>query len=168
MAYQSRPSIFRPPQNLIDCHSKTRGSWAFDGCGRTKPLYRTRMAEMARELRLIKQRFKYTQADDAPYLTRAMKVLLKDRSKPTRDQVLRDVFKDLRSKHTDPDVHLVCSKFEETFLRDDIWTSNAKISGFQKRSWETIFAKWLGVEPGRNVVLTADTGAGKPSNMYSN
>ena len=129
--------------------------------GSTKPLYRTRMAETARELRLIKQRFKYTKTDDAPYLTRAMKVLLKDRSKPKRDQALIEVFNDLRSKHTDPDVHEVCNKFEETFLRDDVWTANANISGFQKRSWESIFAKWLGTEAGRNVVLTADTGAGK-------
>jgi len=129
--------------------------------GSTQPIYRTRMAEMARELRLIKQRFKYTKADDAPYLTRAMKVLLKDRSKPNRDQVLTTIFDNLRNVHTDPDVHLVCNKFEETFLRDDVWTANAQISGFQKRSWERIFAKWLGVESGRNVVLTADTGAGK-------
>ena len=54
-----------------------------------------------------------------------------------------------------------CKKFEETFLSDDVWTAQAKISGFQKRSWESIFAKWLGTESGRNVVLTADTGAGK-------
>ena len=98
--------------------------------GSTKPLYRTRMAETARELRLIKQRFKYTKTDDAPYLTRAMKVLLKDRSKPKRDQALIEVFKDLRSKHTDPDVHEVCNKFEETFLRDDVWTANAKSQDF--------------------------------------
>ena len=35
---------------------------------------------------------------------------------------------------------------------------NLRIS---KRSWESIFTKWLGTEAGRNVVMTADTGAGK-------
>ncbi len=45
---------------------------------------RSRMAELARELRHVKQRFRSNDADRRPYLVRGLKIELRDRAKPGR------------------------------------------------------------------------------------
>jgi hypothetical protein len=52
---------------------------------------RSRMAEMARAVRYVKQRFRKDDAADRPYLVRGLKVELRNREKPAYDTLLSDV-----------------------------------------------------------------------------
>jgi len=50
------------------------------------------MAELAREVRQVKQRFQRDDADQRPYLVRSLKVELRNRDKPERRDRLDEAF----------------------------------------------------------------------------
>src|SRR6185312_8151799 len=52
---------------------------------------RSRMAELAREVRYVKQRFRANDAQQRPYLVRSLKVATRDRNKPARDRALSEL-----------------------------------------------------------------------------
>src|SRR3546814_6789811 len=56
------------------------------------------MAELAREVRYVKQRFKRDDADRRPYLVRSLKIELRDRDKPERQDPVDDVFAKLATE----------------------------------------------------------------------
>ena len=57
---------------------------------------RSRMAELAREVRYAKQRFRVGDSSRRPFLVRALKVELKSREKPARDIPLSQAMAELR------------------------------------------------------------------------
>jgi hypothetical protein len=121
---------------------------------------RSRMAELARELRYVKQRFKTDDATERPYLVRSIKVIGRNREKPERNRDVAKVFADLQVAvagvaHA-PAVLLAL----EAVLRIR-WGPDARISGFQERSWKALIPAWLGLADLHAAVITADTGAGK-------
>src|SRR3546814_19747279 len=59
---------------------------------------RSRMAELAREVRYVKQRFKRDDADRRPYLVRSLKIELRDRDKHERQDLVEEVFATLASE----------------------------------------------------------------------
>src|SRR3546814_18306159 len=61
---------------------------------------RSRMAELAREVRYVKQRLKRDDADRRPYLVRSLKIELRDRDKPVRQDTVDDVFAKLATEMT--------------------------------------------------------------------
>lgn len=130
--------------------------------GQWEPQYRSRMAEMARLIRYVKQRFAFSSVDDSPFLVRALKLIVKTRRKPQRNQLLFDVLDNLASEpcfEQDTTARKVCEAFKAMFGL--LWGETASISQFQRDSWGHIFRKWTGNEDGSGVVITADTGAGK-------
>ncbi len=59
---------------------------------------RSRMAELAREIRYVKQRFVKGDATRRPYLVRSLKVELRDRNKPRQTEAIIEVFPPLASR----------------------------------------------------------------------
>ena len=53
---------------------------------------RSRMAELTREVRYVKQRFKRDDAGERPYLARSLKIELRDRDKPDRQELVERFF----------------------------------------------------------------------------
>lgn len=117
---------------------------------------RSRMAELARELRYVKQRFKLGDADKRPYLIRSLKIELRDRDKPVRDVSLRDAVQ----AATPTDAYDAMAS--EGLLRalGHLWGHEAYVAGFQARGFKAILEGWRGGSPDA-VVVAADTGSGK-------
>ena len=119
---------------------------------------RSRMAELAREIRYVKQRFKRDDAAESPYLIRSLKLLVSDRDKPERNS------------------HPVAKTFERVALTVDethamtlrglaatlskLWSETACLAGFQARGLEALSQAWCGNGPD-TFVIAADTGSGK-------
>ncbi|WNG26291.1 DEAD/DEAH box helicase [Cystobacter fuscus] len=125
---------------------------------------RSRMAELARELRLAKQRFRVGDQDRRPFLVRAIKVLAERREKPKRDRDLAPVLTRLAEQwREDAHVTAVLQGIPETLRRGLKLDKSVEpsISGFQERSLAALLPAWLGEEGPTAFVLTADTGAGK-------
>lgn len=118
---------------------------------------RSRMAELAREVRYVKQRFQRDDADERPFLVRSLKVELRDRDKPARTEPLAAVFDDLATEVGGS--HAAALRALSMGLRD-AWGQDAAIAGFQRRSLEALTRAWAGTGPDA-VVISADTGAGK-------
>lgn len=118
---------------------------------------RSRMAELAREVRYIKQRFGRDDAEKRPFLVRSLKVELRDRDKPLRSEPMAAVFDGLAAEvggvHADA-LAAVRAGLEQ------IWGDDATIAGFQRRSLEALTRAWAG-GGGDSFVISADTGAGK-------
>jgi hypothetical protein len=117
---------------------------------------RSRMAELARDVRHVKQRFKSDDADKRPYLVRSLKLELRDRDKPVRNVDLAGALSALTAR-TPKHAPAIVGILEA--LRS-IWGSNPKIAGFQVRSFEALLSAWHGQGP-NSFVLAADTGSGK-------
>src|SRR3546814_754813 len=92
---------------------------------------RSRMAELAREVRYVKQRFKRDDADRRPYLVRSLKIELRDRDKPERQDPVDDVFAKLATEL--PTLHAQTLLGLSNALTR-LWGRDAMIAGFQKRS----------------------------------
>lgn len=125
---------------------------------------RSRMAELARELLAVKQRFRAGDGADRPFLVRALKVLAVTRDKPVRnvpmDLLIHGFIERWRNA---PDVERVLRAITLAVARAFALPAGEtpRLSGFQARAFETLVSAWL--EPGkvRAAVVTADTGAGK-------
>ncbi len=117
---------------------------------------RSRMAELARELRYVKQRFAPGDAGRRPYLIRSLKLELRERNKPVRNVNLDDLL-DRLSKSA-PEQAVALTGLGE-MLRSQ-WGAKPKIAGFQARALERVLAAWRG-EGDEALVISADTGSGK-------
>ncbi|KIG17587.1 DNA helicase [Enhygromyxa salina] len=122
---------------------------------------RSRAAELARELRYIKQRFREDDAGNRPFLVRATKVRFVDRSKPTRNQPLSRTLTTLEELlGSDPTTVRVLrgagQMLSERWMVDD-----PLLTGFQSRALLEVLPAWFGRSETRSFVITADTGSGK-------
>ncbi|WP_437277874.1 AAA domain-containing protein [Sorangium sp. So ce375] len=126
---------------------------------------RSRMAELARELRYVKQRFRAGDQDRRPFLVRSLKLLAMRRDKPVRDVPIENAIVAIAAKFPNDTIVLRVLKALPRALRPvfELRTEEPlRLSGFQRRSLEHLVSAWLGasgVSPA--AVITADTGAGK-------
>jgi len=118
---------------------------------------RSRMAQLARELRHVKQRFRSDDAARRPYLARHVKVELRNRDKPKRDLPLADVF-EAASAGRDPGLQQALVGLQQTLER--MWGPTAALAGFQSRGLSMILDGWQARGPA-NLAIAADTGSGK-------
>ena len=127
-------------------------------------MVRSRMAEMARLVRYVKQRFRVGDAEERPFMIRALQLKTLNRDKPARDQELRQILTRLTSatrtvKHADA----VLGELEP-LLREFWGVPSGKevcIAGFQQRGLEQLLRAYLGLDTANAFVITADTGSGK-------
>lgn len=118
---------------------------------------RSRMAEQARTLRYVKQRFAHDDADSRPYLVRSLKVELLARDKPERKD---DVAEAIRAAGENlDDVHRSALTGLQTML-EHRWGEAPKVAGFQARSLIALSQAWAGRASNCHVIA-ADTGSGK-------
>lgn len=123
---------------------------------------RSRIGELAREVRHLKQRFRKDDADSRPYLVRGVKMLVRDRRKPERDHHLDEVFDAITHQADNQVGEALAGLFAA--LRP-LWGERPKIAGFQRRAFEEIFPAWVGTSSKRAFVISADTGSGKTEAM---
>lgn len=118
---------------------------------------RSRMAEMAREVRYVKQRFNPRDAGDRPYLVRSLKVELRDRDKPERndrvDQVIVEASIGAAPNHARALAAL-------SNMLQGRWGETATVAGFQRRSLVALTQAWRGAAADA-FAIAADTGSGK-------
>ncbi|MCA3757233.1 MAG: AAA family ATPase [Phenylobacterium sp.] len=120
---------------------------------------RSRMAELARELRYVKQRFAREDADERPYLVRSLKVELRDRDKPVRTTSLACTIERLAKAHA-ARPHLAAALRGLGGALGKVWGADAAIAGFQARGLEALTSAWAG-DGAASFVVAADTGSGK-------
>lgn len=118
---------------------------------------RSRVGELARELRHIKQRFRPDDADKRPYLVRNLKLELRDRRKPLRGEPVAQVIAAAREGATAPQVEALAGL--ERAL-GALWGENAAMAGFQQEGVVQGLAAWRG-EGASSLAIAADTGSGK-------
>lgn len=122
---------------------------------------RSRAAELAREVRYVKQRFRQGDASRRPFLVRALKLELKDRDKPVRDRPLSDIETSLIEKlkgypEAQRAVEGVAAMLRARFNKPD-----PELAGFQERALGSMVPAWLGLSSEDTFVITAETGTGK-------
>lgn len=120
---------------------------------------RSRMAELAREVRYVKQRFAREDADERPYLVRSLKLELRDRDKPNRKAVVLRKCLDEVAEECGDDTHASALRGLGDAL-EKVWGSEATIAAFQARGLREITLAWRGRASG-SIVIAADTGSGK-------
>ncbi|WP_224246053.1 AAA domain-containing protein [Hyalangium gracile] len=122
---------------------------------------RSRAAELARQVRYVKQRFQKGDASKRPFLVRAMKLEVKDREKPERNRLLSKIetglFERLRGI---PEAERALAGMG-MMLRKRWKTEDPGLSGFQERALAAILPAWLGLSKDDSFVITAETGTGK-------
>jgi hypothetical protein len=118
---------------------------------------RSRVAELGRELRHLKQRFKTDDAAARPYLVRNLKIELRERNKPLRDQPIRRVFDEAIEVAT----RAQAAALEGLYLAlVSQWGSEAKLAEFQRQGLIQGLEAWRGVgDP--TIAISASTGSGK-------
>jgi len=123
---------------------------------------RSRMAELARELRYVKQRFRNDDADRRPFLVRNVKLELKDRDKPARDRDLSSILSGLETEFHNNDVAKEAIRPLGPMLRS-LWLpkKDVQLAGFQERGLRTILKTWINAAEPDSFVFTAETGSGK-------
>ena len=115
------------------------------------------MAELAREVRYVKQRFKRDVADERPYLVRSLKIELRDRDKPERQELVDGFFAGLAGNSSEVQARTLYGL--SNALRN-LWGEEARLAAFQTRSITALTHAWHG--EGENAfVVAADTGSGK-------
>lgn len=118
---------------------------------------RSRMAELARELRHVKQRFRTDDATARPYLVRNVKVELRDRNKPRRDRPIGVVFEQAAEGATPAQVEALRGLHRALV---SMWGDSAALANFQVRGLMLGLAAWRGDGPA-SLAISADTGSGK-------
>lgn len=122
---------------------------------------RSRMAELAREVRYVKQRFKSDDAHQRPYLVRSLKLATRDRNKPGRDRMFSALVERVKAvapgdAHVGAAMDFVCQMVQRAW-----GVSDPAIAGFQERAIDEVFRSWIGRGEEDAFVITADTGSGK-------
>ncbi|MEG8049003.1 AAA domain-containing protein [Sphingomonas aurantiaca] len=120
---------------------------------------RSRMGELARELRYLKQRFRPDDAASRPYLVRSIKVELRDRKKPKRNVKLIGVLDGVTARFAAHPIVQRALGGIATMLTGQ-WGQDPGIAGFQQRAFEDILTAWHG-DGNPRLVISADTGSGK-------
>lgn len=120
---------------------------------------RSRMAELARTVRYVKQRFRTDDAGDRPFLVRSLKVELRDRDKPDRNESLADAVRCLEERWGDGRA-VRALRGVQSMLRLAWGVEDPKMAGFQIRGLEQILSAWVCGADSR-FVIAADTGSGK-------
>lgn len=118
---------------------------------------RSRMAELARELKHVKQRFWSNDAGQRPYLVRSLKVELRDRAKPERTLSITDALGP-GVKVATPSQRRALDGINRVLL--SLWGDKAALAGFQAEGIKAVLAGWNGSEPS-TIAIAADTGSGK-------
>ncbi|AZO73511.1 AAA domain-containing protein [Mesorhizobium sp. M1D.F.Ca.ET.043.01.1.1] len=118
---------------------------------------RSRMAELAREIRYAKQRFAAGDAARRPYVVRSLKVEVRDRDKPHWGQSVGAAFAAVSAGLPREEQH-VLEALRQTLV--GMWGPKAAIAGFQARGLQSLLAAWSGDGP-QSFVIAADTGSGK-------
>ena len=118
---------------------------------------RSRMAELAREIRYAKQRFAAGDAARRPYVVRSLKVEVRDRDKPHRGQSVADAFAAFR-RRLPSEEQQVLEAMQHALV--GMWGPKAAIAGFQARGLQGLLTAWGGSGP-QSFVIAADTGSGK-------
>jgi len=122
---------------------------------------RSRMAELAREVRYVKQRFRADDALQRPYLVRSLKLAIRDRNKPTRDQSLSALASLMKEGSKGDTLACRALDFVYEMLRRAWQSTDPPLAAFQQRVIDRIFRAWTGNEACASYVITADTGSGK-------
>lgn len=125
---------------------------------------RSRFAELARELRAVKQRFGPDDAGRWPYLVRSLHARTEPRRKPTRDHDLAPVLDRLKvTLAVEPAAAAVLDAVAGALRA--VWgiapADPVRVAGFQARALERLLPAYLGAGAADTFVVTADTGAGK-------
>jgi hypothetical protein len=124
---------------------------------------RSRMAELARLVRYLKQRFGPEDADKRPLLVRSIQVRVVDRRKPKRDQEIRPALERLKARLAAvPHAAAVLDQVEATL--GQAWAVDGEpvtMAAFQLRALEHLLPAYLGQGEADSFVITADTGSGK-------
>ena len=118
---------------------------------------RSRMAELARELRHVKQRFRANDAAERPYLVRALKVEIRDRAKPGRTLGLEAAFApamEVATRSQRRAIDAVAAVLRRT------WGEGVTLARFQSSGMAALLAGWNGLGDDA-VAIAADTGSGK-------
>lgn len=118
---------------------------------------RSRMAEVARELRHVKQRFKTDDAHDRPYLIRNIKIELRGRNKPRRDQLIGPAFEKAAESATPLQAEAL-QGLQRALAA--MWGESASLAKFQVKGLLLGLAAWRG-ERQPSLAIAADTGSGK-------
>lgn len=118
---------------------------------------RSRLGELAREVRQVKQRFRSDDADRRPYLVRSLKVELKDRKKPSRDRPLKAVLAAAIAEATPSQARALAGLGQAL---EGLWGEGAALAAFQERSLLAGLRAWRG-EGVPTIAIAADTGSGK-------
>lgn len=121
---------------------------------------RSRMAELARVVRYVKQRFVKTDADSRPFLVRSLKLEVRERDKPTRTRSLNRAIRALsRAMGSNASARQALSGLEAMLQRT--WgVDDPLLAGFQVRGLRKLFRAWV-EERDAAFVVAADTGSGK-------
>ena len=120
---------------------------------------RTRMAELAREVRYVKQRFAQGDSGERPFLVRALKVRLRNRVKPVLNVHLRSVLETACVRDSSSAVDLALHGLQEALC--STWGPEPSLAAFQARSFTELLSAWLGTSADDAFVVVADTGSGK-------
>lgn len=119
---------------------------------------RSRLGELAREIRLVKQRFRSDDSDRQPFLVRGLKLELADRNKPDRRTSMRALVGELAPEL--PEYHatglkIVLEAFSAVWKADD-----PLLAGFQARALRHGLLAWTG-HATPTLAIAANTGSGK-------
>ncbi|UKJ75443.1 AAA domain-containing protein [Azospirillum brasilense] len=150
-------SLRRPPEEVLPALSRLDANGYLMIAQEQR--IRSRMAELAREVRYVKQRFRPGDADERPYLVRSLKVELRDRTKPERNKPLDAPVLALKNALADTPAQVQALDGLYTMLTRQ-WGPRPYIAGFQERAFEAILRAWHG-DGQDTFVISADTGAGK-------
>lgn len=125
---------------------------------------RSRMAELARELRYVKQRFDVGDEDRRPFVVRSLKVQAKTRTRPRPTLELQKAVDELAAgwaRH--PDAIKAIRALVPAMRRGFSLPSGKSplLSSFQERSLTALCNAWVEPSGPLSMVITADTGAGK-------
>jgi hypothetical protein len=118
---------------------------------------RSRLGELAREVRHVKQRFKSDDADRRPYLVRSLKIELKDREKPSRDLPLAGVLARAAEEGSPSQAQALEGLGQALH---GLWGEGAALAAFQERGLRSGLAAWRG-DGCATLAIAADTGSGK-------
>lgn len=118
---------------------------------------RSRIAEIARELRHVKQRFNTDDAAKRPYLVRNLKVELRDRNKPIRNRPLRQVFDEAVAAASSSQSQALEGLYHALA---GLWGERAALADFQRKGLLEGLEAWRG-DGAPSLAISADTGSGK-------
>lgn len=118
---------------------------------------RSRVAELARELRHVKQRFKTDDAHSRPYLVRNLKVELRGRNKPVRNLPIRAVFDEAIAAGSPAQAEALEGLHRALVVQ---WGETAALAEFQRKGLIYGLEAWRGEGPA-SIAIAADTGSGK-------